>query len=788
MKSASSKYLKSKQFRLFWYSIFSLLAFVVPGCISTPDTSSNLEYIDPYIGGVGHLLQPTRPTVQIPNQMIRMHPKRADFLDDQISFFPLTMISHRQGELFGVMPYACSVDDKTWKKRQMYDHDLETVRPWYFSSFFVESDIRTEFIPGKKIGFFRFTFPEDSKKLIKLQINQEGEWKVIFNSQADDSKQGIPETDQLIKGGTLPGNAVQGTEIFYGMKAYVYGEFNRTGRAVLNEQIRVNKRRNTSHKEPVVLFEFPENNGAIDFKYTISFISPEQAKINLQNELPDWNFENLKEKGEKTWQEKVDQIQVKGGTEAQRRTFFTSLYRTYERMVDITEDGKYYSAYDHKVHQTGRDFYVDDWVWDTYLAQHPLRMILNPEQEADMLQSYVNMYKQSGWMPQFPLLYIDNPAMHGFHSTIVFLDAYRKGIRNFDVEKAYEGMRKNATDATMLPWRNGPRTVLDIFYRENGFFPALDPGEKETVKQVHSFEKRQSVAITIAHSYDDWALAEMAKELGKTEDFNYFIEQSKNYRNLYQPGNKLFMPKNRKGEFIDIDPKFDGGPGGRDYYDENNGYTYAWQGQHDIQGLIKLKGGPQEFTKELDQLFREGLGRTKYQYWAKFPDATGMVGQFSMGNEPSFHIPYLYNYAGEPWKTQKRIRFLLDVWFQDNIFGIPGDEDGGGMSAFVVFSSMGFYPVTPGLPVYNIGSPVFKEVKIKLDNGKTFTIIAHKCSKVNKYIQSARLNGEALNHPWFTHEELLKGSTIELEMGPYPNKKWGSSPDSAPPSSVDINE
>jgi predicted alpha-1,2-mannosidase len=397
------------------------------------------------------------------------------------------------------------------------------------------------------------------------------------------------------------------------------------------------------------------------------------------------------------------------------------------------------------------------------------------------------MYEQSGWMPQFPLLYMDNPAMHGFHSTIVFLDAYRKGIRNFDVEKAYEGMKKNATEATMLPWRNGPKTSLDTFYRENRFFPALEPGQKETVKQVHSFEKRQSVAITLAQSYDDWALAEMAKELGKTEDFNYFIEQSKNYRNLYQPENKLFMPKNAKGEWIDIDPKFDGGPGGRDYYDENNGYTWAWQGQHDIQGLIKLKGGPDEFTKELDQLFREDLGRTKYQYWAKFPDATGMVGQFSMGNEPSFHIPYLYNYAGEPWKTQKRIRFLLDVWFQDNIFGIPGDEDGGGMTAFVVFSSMGFYPVTPGLPVYNIGSPVFEEVKIKLDNGKTFTIKAHNCSKVNKYIQSAKMNGEALNRPWFTHQDLLNGSTIELEMGPYPNKEWGSSPDSAPPSSIDMN-
>ncbi len=196
-------------------------------------------------------------------------------------------------------------------------------------------------------------------------------------------------------------------------------------------------------------------------------------------------------------------------------------------------------------------------------------------------------------------------------------------------------------------------------------------------------------------------------------------------------------------------------------------------------------GGPKEFTENLDQLFREDLGRTKYQYWAKFPDATGMVGQFSMGNEPSFHIPYLYNYAGEPWKTQKRIRFLLDVWFQDNIFGIPGDEDGGGMTAFVVFSSLGFYPVTPGLPIYNIGSPLFEEIKIQLDNGKAFIIVANNCSKVNKYIQSAKLNGEVLDRPWFTHEDILKGSKLELEMGPYPNKLWGSTVEAAPPSSIE---
>jgi predicted alpha-1,2-mannosidase len=391
-----------------------------------------------------------------------------------------------------------------------------------------------------------------------------------------------------------------------------------------------------------------------------------------------------------------------------------------------------------------------------------------------MLQSYVRMYQQSGWMPTFPVLFGDYACMNGFHSSVIFLDAWRKGLRHIDIQGAYEGMRKNATDATLLPWRNGPATSLDDFYRSKGYFPALRPGEKETVAEVHPFEKRQAVAVTLGASFDDWALSQLAKDLGKTADAQTFSPRARNYLNLWDSQKGFFFPKDDKGDWIDIDPAFDGGPGGRDYYDENNGWTYLWQVQEDIPGLIGLMGGRQAFVSRLDQLFREGLGRSKQEFWNKFPDATGLVGQFSMANEPSFHIPYLYNYAGAPWKTQQMVRLLLSTWFPDNIFGIPGDEDGGGMSAFVVFSSMGFYPVTPGLPVYTIGSPVFSRVTITLDNGKRFTLIAHNCSGVNKYIQSARINGVALTSPWFTHKQLMDGGTIELQMGPKPNKQWGA--------------
>jgi predicted alpha-1,2-mannosidase len=227
------------------------------------------------------------------------------------------------------------------------------------------------------------------------------------------------------------------------------------------------------------------------------------------------------------------------------------------------------------------------------------------------------------------------------------------------------------------------------------------------------------------------------------------------------------------GNWIRIDQKFDGGQGGRDYFDENNGWTYLWQVQEDIPGLIGLMGGKKSFEERLDNFFREDLGRSKYEFWNKFPDATGLVGQYSMGNEPSFHIPYLYNYTGSPWKTQKMVRFLLSTWFSDNVFGIPGDEDGGGMSAFVVFSSLGFYPVTPGIPVYSIGSPVFNKMTIELENGHTFRVIAHNNSSVNKYIQRATLNHKKLETPWFSHHDLVRGGVLELTMGPKPNKQWG---------------
>jgi predicted alpha-1,2-mannosidase len=351
------------------------------------------------------------------------------------------------------------------------------------------------------------------------------------------------------------------------------------------------------------------------------------------------------------------------------------------------------------------------------------------------------------------------------------------------LKKAYEASKNGIHEKTLAPWSGKPAGELEEFYKEQGYFPALQINEAESVPEVHAFESRQPVAVTLGTSYDEWCLAQIAKELGKTDEYQKLLKNSFNYRNLFNPETKFFHPKDQEGNFIEpFDYKFSGGMGARKFYSENNGWTYRWDVQHNIKDLIDLMGGRDHFVNELDKMFSEPLGRSKYAFYAQLPDQTGNVGQFSMANEPSLHIPYLYNYSGQPWKTQKRIRTLLNQWFRDDLMGIPGDEDGGGMTAFVVFSQLGFYPVTPGIPAYNIGSPVFAKSTINLDNGNQFTVLANNYAPNNKYIQSAKLNGEDWNRPWFSHKDLIKGGVLELEMGNKANKMWGAEKDNAPPS------
>lgn len=715
---------------------------------------NNTTYIDPTIGNVAMFLKPTYPTVHLPNQMLRMFPIKYDYLSDQVEAFPLIVATHRDKGLYQMKISQGDLTAESWTKNMYIDHDLEEFRPWHYSTYLIDEDIRVSFTPSAKSAVYKFDFSQTKDRAILLTAT--------------------PDLECTFKSGELLFQdklkyKTRGTEpITRVMSTFVYAQ-------MLDDKNDLIKSTSIKVDGPRVTIQIPDDaTEGITLKYAISYVSADQAKINFEKELAGRSFNEVVQQGQQIWEETVAQIRVKGGTEAQKRTFYTSLYRTYERMININEYGRYFSGYDGKVHKSNRPFYVDDWVWDSYRAHHPLRTILNPNMQNDMLNSYTLMYEQSGWMPTFPQVHGNHMCMNSFHSSSLFIDAYRKGIRDYDVEKAYEGIKKNMEEGTFIPWRQGiRRTEIDNFYHENGYFPALRLGQKEYEPMVDSFEKRQPVPVTLGISYDFWAMTELAKELDKKEDYEKYAHHTKDYINLWNEKHRLFMPKDEEGNWVDIDPKLSGGPGYREYYDENNGWTYAWDVQHDIKGLTHLLGGEEAASARLDQLFRESLGKKKNKFYVDGSNSTGMVGQFSMGNEPSFHIPFLYNYFGTPWKTQQRTRFLLDVWFKDNIFGIPGDEDGGGMTAFVVFTSMGIYPVIPGEPYYTITSPIFEEVAIQLQNGKEFKVIAKGSSRKNKYIQQAFINGKEIFSPFITHEQIMEGATLELILDEMPNKEWG---------------
>jgi predicted alpha-1,2-mannosidase len=725
----------------------SILAIFLGAIAAT----AQVENVDPTIGGVGYLLEPTRPTVHLPHSMVRVYPVRRDQLDDQIESFPLTIISHRLGELFWLMPQGGPPNREAWQSRATYDHEITT--PYYYSVKLDDSGVQIEFTPAERCGCFRFTYPGGKPAVL------------LANRQGGD----------LTGEGT---NVVQGYEQFHGMKAFVYGEFSAPASFF---------KENDADKARLTVTAV--NSGKVlEFRYGISFISVEQARQNLAGEIADWNFDDLKTKAKDRWNQTLGQIEVEGGTPAQRRVFYTALYRCSERMINISENGQYYSSSDHQVHRDARPFYVDNWIWDMHKALEPLQGLLDPQMQEDQIQSYVRMYEQSGWMPSFAVLWGDYPCMTGNHAAAWIADSWFKGLRNFDLKAAYEGLRKNSLEATLLPWRNGPGCSLDDFYNQHGYFPALRPGEKETVALVNPFERRQAVAVTLEQSYDDWCTAQIARALGNAADFELFIKRAANYRNVYRQDKGFMWPKDAEGNWIEpFDPKNSGGPGGRDYFTENNGFTYNWDVQEDFTGLFALMGGRSAAEAKLDQLFREEAGRPKFEYYNQFPDSTGLVGQFVMGNEPSLDIPYIYNHLGVPWKTQKRIRMLLDSWFTDTLQGVPGDEDGGGLSAFVVFSMLGFYPVVPGVPVYELGSPVFDAATIHLPNGKSLGLVCKNNSHENKYVQSVRLNGKTTNRLWFRHAEMANGLTIELEMSDTPNHSLGVNPSDLPPSALGFN-
>lgn len=683
-----------------------------------------VKYVNPNVGTIGHLLTATKPNVQYPHGMMMISPDFTPgitdrYIADKIFSFPVGPVSVMAARI-----------NREYRGREdaasVFDHDNETACPHMYSVYLETFDITAMYSVTRHGAIFEFDF-------------------------------GAEPGDVILSAGENVniGNVVTACGKYFDVHSAAFIRFYKNGEGIQANAAKIAE--NT--------YKFRFTGGKITLKAAISFIDVEQAEDNFKRELDGKKLEDIIELGYNVWNRELNKIKV-SGSEKHKRIFYTAMYRAMSRMYNLSEYGRYYSNYDKKVHDNeGHDFYCGDGLWDTFRCMHPLQLILEPDTHEDVLESYVRMYRQSGLMPNFPYPSRDYSFMIGFHSASLFADAYVKGI-TFDLETAYEGVRKNVFGRSMLPWVNAPSTELDEIYYKKGFFPALRPGEPETVKEVHGFEGRQAVAVTLEHSYTDWCAKILAQAAGRYDDVKILNARSKNYANLFNRGTKFMSPRGADGKFIEnFNPKLSGGQGGRLYFAENNAWTFTFSVFHDIEGLIELFGGKEEFSNRLDMLFTEQYEVSKYDFLRQFPDSTGLIGQYSQGNEPGFHIPYLYNYIGEPHKTQRKIHEIINLWYHDHPLGICGDEDGGAMSAWLVFSAMGFYPVCPGKAEYAIGSPIFDYIEIKAPAAE-LTIIADGVVNKAKYISSANIGGKKIGKKemFLHHGDLYGGKTLTLKM------------------------
>ena len=719
-------------------------AFLLATGLALASPADVVDLVNTGIGSISHMLVPTYRTVQRPNGMFRFNAPEGQFTEDRIGALWLQNPGHRDEPVFSVQP--CTGAEAT-RTRWHSTWDQEHATPYRYDVWLDTPGVVFALAPGEKSAVASFSFERSGRHALVFGLRN-------------------------AKGGAYAakGSILTGVDVFTGRlggkaKVYLHAEFDRAPAAEL--------------QGGRAILSFGDAPETVRMRFGVSYVSAEQAARNMEAEAKDFDLEAMASAAKRRWNDVLGQVEVEGGTEDERRVFYSALWRCCERMVNVTEDGKYL-GFDGKVHDSnGVDYYTDDWTWDTFRAAHPLMTILRPREQSAKLASYVRMAEQDadGWMPVFPGVAGDRHCMVNRHTAIMFLDAWRKGIRGYDARRAFELMDRTEETESLIPWYRGPLTELDRFYKEHGYYPALRPGEKETVAGVDTrWERRQTVSVTQGASYDAWALAEFGKELGLGADrTGKYARRAKGYAQLWNPKTQFFHPKDADGRFIEpFDYMVCGGFGARNYYTENNAWTYIWDVQHDLPGLMALFGGAQAMSAKLDAMLNTGVGR-RWDFCAQMPDGcTGLMGVFTMANEPSFHIPYLYNFTGEPWKTQKFVRKTLECWFRNDRMGMCGDEDGGGMSAYAVFSMMGFYPVTPGLPEYQWGSPVFSKVTIHLENGRDFVLSAPKASADAKYIQSVALDGAPANGTTILrHADIARGARVTVEMGTRPNAAWG---------------
>lgn len=622
-----------------------------------------------------------------------------------------------------------------------FTHDEEKARPGYYQVMLKDENINAELTTTQRNGIHRYQYPAGKDAEIILDMDHsadKGSWgRRIINSQIR----------------ILNDHAVEGYRIITGWaklrKIYFYMEFSSP---ILTSTLRDGGR---VHENTAVIngtnlhgyFRFGQLNGKpLTCKVALSSVSMENARQNMEQEAPHWDFDRYVAAADADWEKQLGKIEVKG-TEVQKEIFYTALYHTMIQPNTMSDVNGEYMAADYTTRKVANNetHYTTFSLWDTFRASHPLYTLLEPERVTDFVKSMIRQYEYYGSLPIWQLWGQDNYCMIGNHSIPVITDAILKGIPGIDMEKAYEAVYNSSV--TSHP--NSPFEVWEKY----GFMP-------ENIQT-------QSVSITLEQAFDDWCVAQLAAKLNKDADYQRFHKRSEYYRNLFHPKTKFFQSKNDKGEWIEpFDPYQYGGNGGHPFT-EGNAWQYFWYVPHNIQALMELTGGTKAFEQKLDTFFTSTYKSEQMNH-----NASGFVGQYAHGNEPSHHVAYLYNFAGQPWKTQKYVSHILNTLYNNTSSGYAGNDDCGQMSAWYVFSAMGFYPVNPADGRYIIGSPLLDECTLKLAGNKEFRIRTIRKSPEDIYIQSVTLNGKKHKDFFITHQDIMNGGTMVFKMGKKPSG-WG---------------
>ena len=651
-----------------------------------------------------------------------------------------------------LMPMTGKLVTDVAARASAYSHDREKALPYAYSVTLDDYGINAELTGTTRSGIMSFAYTKAGEQYLVIEPNSdEGQGYVEIH----------PEKNEIV--GFNPVHRIyQGWGEPAGFSGYFVAVFDTpfSGFGTWNgEAVTAASKSSQGRKTAVGAYvQFaPKAGRVVRVRIGTSCTSLEGARRNLQAEIPGWNLAQVKQSAARAWNAALGKVQVKGGTEADKVQFYTALYHAnILPRIFSDADGAYPGfAEDSTIHQAkGFDYYDDFSLWDTFRGVHPLMTILEPVRTGHMMESLVQKARQGGWLPIFPSWNHYTAAMIGDHATSALSDAYVKGIRNFDYATAYQYMRKNAfqvnTDSASYRSGKGRRALAS--YLQYGYVPLED-------SVWDAFHKREQVSRTLEYAYDDFAVAQMAKGLNRLQDYGQLIQRATNYRKVYDPKTGYVRGRYANGDWYVMFNPF---APRASFITEGSPAQYTFFVPHDVAGLVRLSGGPKKFEAKLDTLFN---GR---HYWH--------------GNEPNHQIPYLYPYAGVPWKTQQRVRQIIRAEYSAEPGGLSGNEDAGQMSAWLAFSMMGFYPVCPGMPYYVLGSPWFNEMTISLPGNKKFTLRATNQSAENAYIQSAKLNGQPFTRTYLRHEEITAGGELTVEMGPQPNFTWGTGADDAPPS------